>query len=213
MYFDKRTAPNQQKRHIKTMNKSDSPALYLPIHRIFLSLVVIMLLAALAGCATAPQPTATTSKVNVVSAYDMYNMRDYAGAVKEFNKIISDDGSSANNRRMANLGKAMIYLGTDENWYSLDNAKLALNSAGEVVPDGNSEFAVETDMLMDAILDLIGTESQLAALQLKSGNSKGEVAGLKSERDALEAERDALLAEQKALNDALEKLKELTLSN
>lgn len=180
-------------------------------------LMTIVLTAAIQGCATPPAGTPESrvkeSSVKVVSAYDLYNMRDYAGAVREFDNIINDPGHDANSRRMAHLGKALIYLGKDANWYSVDNAKLAITSAGEVVPDARSEFAVETDMLMDAVLDLVGTESELAALQAQSAGSKGEVAALRRERDALQQERDALLEEQKALNEALEKLKNLTLGN
>ena len=60
---------------------------------------------------------------------------------------------------------------------------------------------------------MIGTESKYVVLQSKSGNTGAEVTQLKQERDALQTERDDLLAEQKSLNEALEKLKQLTLGN
>ena len=190
------------------MNRLDTPANSLFINQVILRLMSIMLLIGLAACAATPQATTrtTTSNINVVSAYDMYNMSNYSGAVSEFDSIIGDGAASANSRRMAHLGKALIYLGADPHWYSIDNAKLSLNSAGVIAPDGDAEFAVETDMLMDAILNLMGTESELAGLKSRSARSRDEIAALKMERDSL-------LTEQKTLNEALEKLKDLTLSN
>ena len=97
----------------------------------------------------------------------MYNTRNYTGAVREFDTIITDADASANSRRLSHLGKALIYLSTDKNWHSVENAKMSLNSAGQVVPEGDEEFAVETDMFMDSIAALIGAESEYQELQSK----------------------------------------------
>jgi len=50
-------------------------------------------------------------------------------------------------------------------------------------------------------------------LKAKTINSNVEIAKLKKERDVLVMERNELLKEQQALNEALEKLKNLTLGN
>lgn len=177
-----------------------------------------ILLSSMIGCATVPSGSADSNAAperapdtGLASANVMYNTRNYTGAVREFDTIISDDDASANSRRLSHLGKSLIYLSTDKNWHSIENAKMALNSAGQVVPEGNEEFAVETDMFMDSITALIGAESENHELQSKSGNSGAEITRLKRERDVLTGERDELLREQQALNDALEKLKKLTL--
>ena len=179
-----------------------------------------LLLSSLVACASVP-PTSVEPDANVNPASDqglasasvMYNTRDYAGAVAEFDRIIANDATSSNSRRLAHLGKALIYLGSDESWHSLDKAKMALNSAGSVMPESDEEFAIETDMFMDSIAAQIGSESQYLELKEKSGGSSAEIARLKKERDALAQERDALLKEQQTLNEALEKLKNLTLGS
>ena len=183
----------------------------------FISALVLLsgLLACAAASTTKSNPNAQQPAIDVglAGANNMYNTRNYLGAVREFDVIISDPESSANSQRLANLGKALIYLGDDENWHSLENAKMSLMAAGGVVPANNEEFAVETDLLMDAIASLTGAESKYEALETKAGGSSGEIAGLKKERDALAIERDALLMEQAALNEALERLKKLTLGD
>ena len=95
----------------------------------------------------------------------------------------------------------------------VSSVALALAAVGLVSPGAGKEFAAETDLLMDAGTDVIGTESKYTELQSQTGNSSAEVAKLKRERDALAAERDELLEEQKGLNEAIEKLKQLTLGN
>lgn len=181
---------------------------------------ILVMICSLAACVVTPtEPTGAESSGSVKSstgmtaAVDMYNSRNYPGAIREFDKISNSETASANSRRLAHLGSAMVYLSNDKKWHSLENAKLSLVAAGQVVPDADEEFNLETDLLYDAITAVIGTESKYVALQSKSGNSGAEVAQLKKERDDLEAERDELLAEQKSLNEALEKLKELTLGN
>jgi len=177
-----------------------------------------LLLSGLIGCATVPSDSADSNAVlerapdtGLASANVMYNTRNYTGAVREFDTIIADTDASANSRRLSHLGKALIYLSADKNWHSIENAKMSLHAAGQVVPENDEEFAVETDMFMDSISALIGTESEYDDLKSKSGNSSAEIGRLKKERNALASERDELLREQQALNDALEKLKNLTL--
>ena len=107
----------------------------------------------------------------------------------------------------------MVYLGNDESLHSIENAKMSLISAGGVAPNDNEEFAIETDMLMDAVSEVIGTESKYTVLKGKTNGSNTQLTALQQDLDTVEAERDELLAEQKALNEALEKLKKLTLGN
>jgi len=177
-------------------------------------------LSVLAACAATPSKpvaTQTTAQVKVRTGMDaaanMYNSANYGGAIREFDNIISDNDSSANNRRLAHLGKALVYLGSDADWHSIANAKMSLISAGQVAPEQSEEFTVETDLLMDAVSAVIGSESKYTMLKEKSGGPNTQVAKLQEEAAVLEAERDELLEEQIVLNEALEKLKELTLGN
>ena len=188
--------------------------------RAFRLATAILMFSSLVACAVTPtEPAASVpesrveSNAGLAGAADMYNSRNYPGAIREFDNVITDEGSSANDRRLANLGKSLVYLGNDENWHSIENAKMSLVSAGQVAPQGSEEFAVETDLLMDAISVVIGTESKYAVQVAKSSGSGAEVVELKRELDALKSERNELLAEQKILNEALEKLKNLTLGN
>jgi hypothetical protein len=173
------------------------------------------MLGSLVACAVTPTKSsqAAGSKTGLAATADLYNNRDYPDAIRAFDNVIADTGTNANDRRLAQLGKALVYLSDDENWHSLENAKMALVAAGQVAPAGDGEFAIETDMLMDAVSAVIGTESKYVALQATSGDSNAQIARLKRERNTLTAERDELLADQKALNEALEKLKQLTLGD
>ncbi len=190
-----------------------NPKIYKYTRKALRLITGLLLLSGLLACATSPTTEQRVVDVGLAGANNMYNTRNYLGAVREFDVIISDPESSANSQRLANLGKALIYLGDDENWHSLENAKMSLMAAGRVVPANNEEFAVETDLLMDAIASLTGAESKYQALETKAGGSGGEIAALKKERDALAIERDVLLKEQAALNEALERLKKLTLGD
>lgn len=188
--------------------------------RISRFVIASLVLGSLAACAVAPSDPAVSDPAaqarpdtGITLATSMYSSDNYSGAIREFDNVIKSDATSANERRLAHLGKALVYLGNDEEWHSVDNAKLALVSAGQVTPAGGEEFAAETDLLMDAVTDVIGTESKYIELQSKTGNSSAELARLKRERDDLVAERDELLEEQAALNEAIEKLKQLTLGN
>jgi len=179
-----------------------------------------LLLTSLVACASVtsdPVESETVAEqepaMGLASVSGMYSTRDYAGSMAGFDNIIASADSDANSRRLAHLGKALIYLGSDKNWHSIDNANMSLNAAGSVVPEGGAEFAIETDMLMDSIAAQIGSESEYQVLKAKTGNSKAEITRLQNERDALAQERDELLKEQQALNEALEKLKNLTLGS
>jgi len=205
---------------IRIVTPTVSPNAFVATGRAFRLVTGIVMLSVLAACAATPSKPATTesttqakARTGMDAAANMYNSGDYGNAVREFDNIISDNDSSANNRRLAHLGKALVYLGNDSDWHSIANAKMSLISAGQVAPEGDEEFSVETDLLMDAVSAVIGSESKYTMLKERSGGSNTQVAKLKEEAVALEAERDELLEEQIALHEALEKLKELTLGN
>ena len=205
---------------IKTLNPLFFPKPFsVPGHALRL-LAAIVLSGSLAACAVAPTEPASSgssdqvaSKTGLAAASDMYNSRNYSGAIREFDNVISAEGASANDRRLSHLGKSLVYLGNDAKWHSIDNAKLSLQSAGQVAPEGDEEFSVETDLLMDAISNVIGTESKYVVLQGKTTGSGAQISELRREIDGLKTENSDLLAEQKVLHDALEKLKELSLGN
>lgn len=184
------------------------------------SALAVFVLSGVVACAsveTKPVAPVVVEKVviddGLANANDAYNSRDYDSALNEFKAIAQNQAASVNSRRMAYLGQALIYLNSDKRWRSLENAKMALRSAGQIAPTDNESFRLTTDLMMDAITVSIGTESRYAELRSKSGNSNNEVARLKAERDALSAENDQLRQEQVALNEALERLKNLTLGN
>jgi len=187
---------------------------------IFRLAIAILMFGSLIACTATPtKPESESAASNVVTdsgmsgAADLYNSHNYPDALRAFDKVITDKGSSANDRRLANLGKSLVYLGSDADLHSIENAKLSLVSAGQVAPEQNEEFTVETDLLMDAVSAVIGTESKYVVMVAKSSGSGAEVVELRRELDGLKKERDELLAEQKVLNDTLEKLKKLTLGN
>ena len=66
--------------------------------------------------------------------------------------------------------------------------------------------SIETSMLINALSSLIGVEADISALNRQVSNSSVEIGRLKEERDNL-------IAEQQRLNDALDKLKSLTIGN
>jgi len=180
---------------------------------------MVLLCAVLLACETTPgKPSSSGSRGaaaptrGLAGASEMYHAGNYAAAIREFDAIISAGKSDANSRRLAHLGKVLIYLGTDNNWHSLENAKMSLIAAAGLAA-GGAKFALETDMLMDAISVAIGAESEHQQLQAKSSRASLEVVQLRRQNDALLTERDELRKEQKVLNEALEKLKNLTLGN
>ena len=179
-----------------------------------------LVLAALSACASVtsnpaePGPLVNqVPETGLASVSVNYSTGDYAGSMAGFDSIIASAHSDANSRRLAHLGKALIYLGSDTNWHSIDNARIALKAAGSVVPGSGEEFTIETDMLMDSVAAQIGSESNYLEMKSKAGTARAEITRLQKERDALVQERDGLLKEQQALNEALEKLKNLTLGN
>ncbi len=180
---------------------------------------LVLLSALLAACAETPtQPAATDGHIaasgqGLEAASSLYEAREYDKALRQFDRVIAAPGPSANSKRLAYLGKALIYLSNDEKWHNLDKAKLAISDAAKIKPAGGEQFAAEANMVRDAVMALAGSQSAYDALQTKTGGAGGEIAQLKKQRDALVAERDALLKEQASLNQALEKLKELTLKN
>lgn len=172
----------------------------------------IILAAGLGGCAeTTTKPAAPRQPKAAVDhglreASRLFEARDYEKALKKYDGVIGAAGVSANTKRLAYLGKALIYLGNAEKWHNLDHAKLAISDAAKIKPADGQAFSLESNMLRDAVMALAGSQSAYDALQTKTSNTGGEIAQLKKQRDALIAERDAL-------NQALEKLKELTLKN
>lgn len=188
--------------------------------RIWRFVALVLLLTSLVACAGTPvKSTSSTSAIpsvpgkGLAGANTMYNTRNYTGAVSEFDTIITDADASANSRRLSHLGKALIYLSSDKNWHDIENAQTSLSAAGSIVPANNEEFSIETDMFMDSIAALINSEADYTELKTNSGGSKAEVSRLQKQNAELVAERDKLLKEQKILNQAIEKLKNLTLGN
>ncbi|MGD8384105.1 MAG: hypothetical protein PVF89_01740, partial [Lysobacterales bacterium] len=179
----------------------------------------VFLSALLAACAETPtQPAATgahkaASDRGLGTASSLYEGREYGKALQQFDRVIAAPAAGANSKRLAYLGKALIYLGKDEKWHNLDKAKLAISDAAKIKPADGEQFTAEANMVRDAVMALAGSQSAYDALRTKTGGAGGEIAQLKKQRDALLAERDALLEEQASLNQALEKLKELTLKN
>lgn len=179
-----------------------------------------LMLAGLSACASVTSelvepesPVKQVPETDLASVSVKYSTGDNAGSMAGFDSIIASADSDANSRRLAHLGKALIYLGSDTYWHSIDNARRSLKAAGSVVPESGKEFAIETDMLMDSVAAQIDSESNYLEMQLKAGNTRAEITRLQKEHDALVQERDGLLKEQQALNEALEKLKNLTLGN
>jgi len=205
---------------IKTLSPLSFLSSFSVPYRALRLLTAIVLSGSLAACAVAPTDSSSSGfidqavpKTGLTMAADMYNSRNYPGAIREFDNVISDAGTSANDRRLAHLGKSLVYLGNDTKWHSIDNAKLSLQSAGQVAPEGDDEFSAETDLLMDAVSNVIGTESKYVVLQGKTTGSGAQISELRREIDDLKSENSELLAEQKILHEALEKLKELSLGN
>jgi hypothetical protein len=183
-------------------------------------LLGILMLAGLVACAAVPTDSAddiaaveTAPDPGLSAAGDFYSNGNYQAVIATLDEIITDQSRNANSRRLAQLGKAMIYLGDNDEFRSVENAKMALAAAGQIVADEGEGFAVETAVLMDAISELISADTTHASLSAKSRDANRAVTRLTQERDDLMTERDELLAEQVALNDAIEKLKQLTLGD
>jgi chromosome segregation ATPase len=104
---------------------------------------------------------------------------------------------------MANLGKALVHLSTDTEWRDLSQAGAALQAAEALAGDSSD---AGTGMLMNALSSLIDVENNISELNTKLSNSTSEIAGLKGDLETA-------AAEQTALNEALEKLKAITIGN
>ena len=163
-----------------------------------------------ASCAVGPTESAAPDAGNepsprragsgtVESAFAQFERRNYSGAAAAYEDAADDD---AHSERLAYLGQALIHLSTDPQWRDLDAAARKLQAAESV--DGPTE--VEIRMLMNALSSLIGVEANISELNTKVVNSASEIARLKDERKAL-------IADQAALNEAIEKLKALTIGN
>ena len=174
--------------------------------------LALLLAGALTGasCAVSPtEPTATDSghepssrragSGTVESAFAQFERRNYAGAAAAYDDAANDD---AHAKRLAHLGQALIHLSTDPQWRDLDAAAHKLQAAENL--GGATE--VEISMLMNALSSLIGVEANISELNTKVANSASEIARLKDERQAL-------VANQAVLNEAIEKLKALTIGN
>ena len=159
---------------------------------------------------TRPLPAVTSGTSAVNAPYAMYEKRDFAGAAASYEAVAGDSTSGNEARRLAYLGNALVHLSTDPQLRDLDKAGQFLQSAEAVETENEN---VETSMLMNALSSLIGVESNISELNSKTSNSSAEIARLKEERDTLQAELTASSAEQAALNEALEKLKALTIGN
>lgn len=172
-----------------------------------LTLLAALLLSA---CATTPTGTGTgtnqsepvpvgSGPANVVEAFENYQRRDYAAASASFE--VATEGSRQE-QRLGHLGQALIRLSTDSRWRDLDAAKSHLQAAEELAGGAG----VETAMLLTAMSALVSVEANITELNNKLANANAESARLKDERDDL-------VAEQAALNEAIEKLKALTIGN
>ncbi len=196
---------------------SDTPGIAASLLQVFRLVTVMLVCAGLVACATTPgeSPGADSTERaapagGLAGASDIFNAGSYKAAASGFDAVISDDSASPNRRRQAHLGKALIYLGNDESWHSLENAKMALIAASSVIPGKIRKFSSETDMLMAAVSAAVGAESEYEQLQSKTS---AETAERQRQYNALLAERDVLLKEQQVLTATLERMKNLTLGN
>jgi hypothetical protein len=178
----------------------------------FILLGVLVLSSGL-SCAVAPETnngppvtapvTVDTASVAIKDAYTSYERRDYAGAASGFGSVLSSGKAAAEDQVLANLGMALIHLSTDSEWRDLAQAGAALQAAEGIESTSSS---VESGMLMNALSSLIGVETNISELNSKASNSSAEITRLKSDLAAAKTEQDAL-------NEALEKLKAITIGN
>lgn len=183
------------------------------------TLIGLLLSAGLTACATAPSKPVEQAPADVPltpafsSASTDFKTRQYAAAVGKFDAIIADPGTPAKERRLAHLGKALVYLSYDEEWRSIQNARDALGQAAKVPVPAGETLDIETDMLMESILAQIDSQSVYDNMKSQTKDSGYQVAQLEKKQEALEKERDALIKENENLNQALERLKNLTLGD
>jgi len=177
-------------------------------------LLCVLLLSSGLSCAVAPtagapsgdqdaQMSSRQASEAVQQAFAQYSRREFAAAASSFDSVVASAGAKPVDLQLAHLGKSLVYLSTDPNWRDLDAAALALQSAEGVTSNDNS---VQLGMLVDAVSSLIGAEKNNSELMSKVNNAAYELGKLK---EALEMQD----AEVETLNDALEKLKNLTIGN
>lgn len=165
------------------------------------------------SCAVAPETTpqpvtpvetrASNTSSDLVRAYGSFEQRDFAAANGVFKSVIEDTGASDSDRQLAYLGQAMIHLSTDGEWRDMSLAAGALQSA-EAIDSGSEQVA--SGLLITALSSLIGVENNNSELNRKVANGNAEIARLKDQNGVLQEEQDML-------NEALEKLKALTIGN
>ena len=178
------------------------------------TLLGVLLLSSGLSCAvvpdSTPEPVVTPQAVvfpaaseGVLEAYANFQKRDFAAAAAGYSKLAMDGGTSATDRQLAHLGKALVHLSTDTEWRDVAQAGVSLQAAEAIEADSAS---VENGMLMTALSSLIGVETNMSELNTKVANSSAEIAKLKDQNASMQSEQDAL-------NEALEKLKALTIGN
>ena len=139
----------------------------------------------------------------IKDAYASYERRDFAAAAAGYSAVIASGDGDTEDQLLANLGKALVYLSTDSEWRDVAEAGNALQAAEAIQSDSQG---VESGMLMNALSALIGSEANISELNSKVANSAAETRKVQNELDAA-------IVEQDALNEALEKLKALTIGN
>lgn len=176
-------------------------------------LLGVLILSSGLSCAvvpdTTPQPVApvktktSNANANLIQAYGSFEQRDFAAANNTFKAVVEDAGASNSERQLALLGQAMVHLSTDSEWRDMSLAAGALQSA-EAIDAGSDQVA--SGLLVTALSSLMGVENNNSELSRKVANSASEIANLKGQNDVLQGEQDML-------NEALEKLKALTIGN
>lgn len=178
------------------------------------SLLAVLVLSSGLSCAVTPttqtqdadqqgQMSRRAASAAIQEAFDQFSRRDFATAMSGFDNVADSANANPDDQRLAHLGKSLVYLSTDREWRDLDAAAMALQSA-EDIPGGSNP--VQHGMLVNAVSSLIGAEKNNAELKGKVNNAAYELGKLK---EALE-NQDAEVA---TLNEALEKLKDLTIGN
>ena len=179
----------------------------------------LILALALASCAVAPDGgdaagaqaagTMSTAERNaqLSQAFDAYERRNFASAHEGFEALT--ESGNADTERLAWLGIALVRVSTDPDWRDPEAARVALQSAEST----EGAPGIAAGMLINALSSLILIEADMSAVTRQQLNTAYEAREAEAEINALREERDALLAEQERLNEALEKLKELTIGN
>jgi hypothetical protein len=176
-------------------------------------LLGVLILSSGLSCAVVPEATpqsvapvktmTNNANANLIQAYGSFEQRDFAAANNTFKSVVEDAGASNSERQLALLGQAMVHLSTDTEWRDISLATGALQSA-EAIDAGSEQVA--SGLLVAALSSLMGVENNNSELNRKVANGASEIAKLKDQNDVLQGEQDML-------NEALEKLKSLTIGN